>query len=236
MLLNENWIKSPSKCSYFLRLAWVKFLHSCSQFRHVVLKRFLVFNFNFDAAHPEPPMARCRNMRSDPESVVIFPPDAACEGGSMVEVHYREVICRAAVKIICSLQSQMESCEDARHRNVLPAVTHIPLSTAHDDKEDIFPTKDGARSTRNRYGFKKVGFLLTVSPIFPPTSLMLHRIWVPRNLWGGSVSGWVTCPCKYVVHSMPLRTTHKPSSSRDLSMTLCGWRGPWMAMPARSSY
>lgn len=46
---------------------------------HLVICRIFVFNYAFEIS---PPPSR----PSDPASLVIFPPDGECEGGSMVRL------------------------------------------------------------------------------------------------------------------------------------------------------
>lgn len=95
--------------------------------------RLFVFNFTFDVVDGtarQPP----KGLRSDPNSLVIFPPEGNCEGGSMVDVHLHEVMCHASVQVITSLEKQMELCEDARARNDLPS--GLALSTIHDELEE----------------------------------------------------------------------------------------------------
>ncbi len=73
----------------------------------------------------------------------------------MVEVHYRMVVCHAAVKIISQLYKYMDQCEEARVRNTLPVSTHITLSIPHDDRDDICSVKDPSTIGKNKKAFKK---------------------------------------------------------------------------------
>lgn len=96
-------------------------------------------------------------MPADPDLLVIFPPEGDCEGGSMVEFHFKIVMCNAAVNLILHLEKQMEICEEARVKNVIP--NEIALVTLHDDRDDIVLGKDGnatsATSAKNKKAFKK---------------------------------------------------------------------------------
>jgi hypothetical protein len=102
---------------------------------HIILKRLFVFNFSFDLVLGKtcvPP----KGLSEDPNnSLIIFPPEGFCEGGiSMVDVHLKEVMSHAAVKIILSLEKQMEICDDSRLKNNLPQ--NLILTTIHDDIEE----------------------------------------------------------------------------------------------------
>jgi hypothetical protein len=123
------------------------------RYPHIPLKRFFVFNYNFD----NPQHSLSSRMRgADNESLVIFPPDGACEGGSMIQVHFQEVLCHSAVKVIQFLEKQMDVCEEARLKNVLPA--DLPLCSAYDDRDDISISKDAAlvtSSAKNKKMFRK---------------------------------------------------------------------------------
>ncbi len=111
-----------------------------------------MFNFAFDLpAEGGLPPAPPKGLSNDANSLVIFPPDGFIEvdrglqhgygGGnsvvSMVDVHLKEVMCHASVRIITSLEKQMEICEDCRLRGSLP--TSLPLSTIYDDIGDRDP-------------------------------------------------------------------------------------------------
>lgn len=103
-----------------------------------------MFNFMFDIVNGNihsPP----KGLANDPNSLVIFPPDGKCEGGSMVDVHLTEVMSHATVKIIVSLEQQLELCEESRIKNTPPP--NIPLSTHYDELDDSFyQIKDSSSS------------------------------------------------------------------------------------------
>lgn len=109
-LVNHVELGDPSKIQaemdYFLR-----------RNPFVVLRRIFVFNFSFDPVHglnPESPIG----IANDPNSLIIFPPEGKCEGGSMVEVHLHEVMSYAAVRIILSLEEQMKLCENQLNSSI----------------------------------------------------------------------------------------------------------------------
>ncbi len=109
------------------------------RYPHILLKRFFVFNYNFDTPQQSLSsrslMSTGKGGNADPEALVIFPPEGDCEGGSMIEVHFKEVMCHAAVKLIQALEKQMDLCEEARHRNTLPV--DLPLATIYEERDDI---------------------------------------------------------------------------------------------------
>ena len=60
----------------------------------------------------------------------------------MVDVHLKEVMCHAAVKLIESLEKQINYCDEARLANNLPVCA--PLTTLHDDMEDADGNPSGS--------------------------------------------------------------------------------------------
>lgn len=112
---------------------------------HVILKRYFVFNY-FAAAALAPPSAPPSlpfsedSETRDPYAVVVFPPDGECEGGSMLDVHTKEIIGNISVRLFQALDGQMRACEELRGKvtggstPVLPS--WLPLSTIFDDMED----------------------------------------------------------------------------------------------------
>lgn len=90
------------------------------QFPHIVIQRYLVFNFPFDAGLA-PPLGGVDP--SDPDAVVIFPPH-------MHDVHYREVLCRAAVKLVVNLQTTAEGV--LQSISTASSTALVPLLTTHD--------------------------------------------------------------------------------------------------------
>jgi hypothetical protein len=115
---------------------------------NLVISRIFVFNYTF-----EPGSLPIQKPRSDPDSLVVFPPEGLCEGGSMVRilqnisnmhlnasrlyrqvaVHLKEVMSHASVRILESLERQTRICEDARAKSTIPA--GVQLSTLHDEIE-----------------------------------------------------------------------------------------------------
>jgi hypothetical protein len=93
-----------------------------------VLCRIFVFNYSFDTVS-----IPVKRPKSDPDALVVFPPEGLCEGGSMVAVHLKEVMSHASVRILESLEKQLRLCEEARARSGIPG--NIQLSTLHDDIE-----------------------------------------------------------------------------------------------------
>lgn len=133
---------------------------------NIILRRLFVFNFAFDVpvgmAPPVPPPG----LKDDPNSLIIFPPDGFIENGdgtviSMVDAHLKEVMSHSTVKIITSLEKQMEICEEHRQRNTIS--TYIPLSTIYDDigSKDLLSGLAGnpkdPNSIRNAYKKKPHG-------------------------------------------------------------------------------
>jgi hypothetical protein len=107
------------------------FLTSHYQYRrypNIVIKRALMFNYNFDSTSS--------TLRQEKEQIAleIFPPDGDCEGGSMVEVHFRQILNEVAVEIVQSLEHQMEICEEARAKGILPV--NPTLVTVYDEGDD----------------------------------------------------------------------------------------------------
>lgn len=98
--------------------------------QNVIICRVFVFNYSFDLA-----TFALTGLKNDSNSVVIFPPDGDCEGGSMVAVHLQEVMGHASVRIIESLESQLKLCEDYRNKGTVPS--DLSLSTFHDDIEEV---------------------------------------------------------------------------------------------------
>jgi hypothetical protein len=133
------------------RIAAEEIEHFYRKYAHIPLKRIFVFNYNFDSS----PTLSLRPFRQDPDTLNIFPPEGACEGGSMIVVHFREIMCLTAVKLIQLFEKYMEILEDARLRNIIP--TELPLNTLYDDREDIGVIKDtnGVATVRNKKAYKK---------------------------------------------------------------------------------
>jgi hypothetical protein len=100
------------------------------RYGHIAVKRIFVFNYSFDI-----PLA-LKPLKSDPDSLIIFPPEGPCEGGSMIVVHFKEVMFHTAVKLIALFERIMEILEESRIRNVLPT-SEVTLTTVYDDRDDI---------------------------------------------------------------------------------------------------
>jgi hypothetical protein len=72
--------------------------------------------------------------------MVVFPPDGECEGGSMLDVHTKEILGNISVRLFQALDLQMSACNDLRGQltggNAPLLPTWLPLSTIFDDMED----------------------------------------------------------------------------------------------------
>ena len=100
---------------------------------HTVLKRILVFNYSFEPVEGALPLAPSP-LASDPQSLVVLPPDGACEGGSMVEVHLQEVLTDAIMRVLLTLEAQMVLCNEAKAKNISPP--NMQFATIYDDIDD----------------------------------------------------------------------------------------------------
>ena len=107
-----------------------------------MLRRVFVFNYSFDRIKiaqtgPNSPedddVAALLACAGDPQSVIIFPPEGLCEGGSMIEVHLQEVMGNAGVMIVAALEKQMAICEEGKFKNQLPI--GFKLATHNDEYE-----------------------------------------------------------------------------------------------------
>ena len=110
-----------------------------------------MFNFSFDLSLPP------KGLSKDPNSLVIFPPEGNCNEGavSMVDVHLKEVMSHASVKIICELEKQVLVCEEARSKGIYP--TNVSLSTRYDEMEEVdgLGKKDKGGKKRHPGRFRK---------------------------------------------------------------------------------
>jgi hypothetical protein len=115
------------------------------RYSHIGLKRIFVFNYNFETSNT----SVFKTPKLDSDSLVIFPPDGLCMEGeeSMIFVHFKEVMCHTAVKLILLYERLMEVCEEARIKNVLPI--DLPLHTVYDDREDISIPKESLNTFMN---------------------------------------------------------------------------------------
>lgn len=108
------------------------------RYPYTLLKRVLVFNFNFDSG-PCPIKA----LKNDPDSLVIFPPNMELtKGSNSAVVHFKEAMCLATGWLVQKLERLMDICEDARLRNIIPG--DPTLTTMLDDRDDlvVFNTKE----------------------------------------------------------------------------------------------
>ena len=81
--------------------------------------------------------------------MIVFPPEGNCGEGaiSMVDVHLQEVMAHTSVKLINSLEKQLNHCEEARLANNLPV--YASLSTHYDEIEDAEgSTSFGSKTNR----------------------------------------------------------------------------------------
>ena len=61
--------------------------------------------------------------------MVIFPPDGECEGGSMIDVHTKEIMGNVAVRIIQAIEDWLVGCEEIRLKLAASsAYTSTPVS------------------------------------------------------------------------------------------------------------
>ena len=87
-------------------------------------------------------------ISTDPDSIIILPPDGLCEGGSMIDVYIYEVVSNSSLKIIMSLDQQMSICENARMKNISPS-SMIPLWTPYDDIDSNNNNNSNSNSNNN---------------------------------------------------------------------------------------
>eukprot|EP01033_Poteriospumella_lacustris_P010402 gene10402-7397_t len=97
------------------------------RYPNILIKKIVVFNYNFDSSSS-------LRMQAAPGLLEIFPPDGDCEGGSMLDVHFRQVMAQTSVQLVQALEAQMDHCEDARLRGAFPA--NPSLVTCFDEKDD----------------------------------------------------------------------------------------------------
>lgn len=62
----------------------------------------------------------------------------------MIDVHLQEVMCNAAVKLILSLERQMDFAEDCRVKNIMP--NGLALFTPYDDVDEIAQLNSSAKN------------------------------------------------------------------------------------------
>lgn len=103
---------------------------------HVVLRRYFVFNYFTAVAQlppgsnpPLPQLPQYDSATKDPYAMVIFPPDGECEGGSMIDVHTKEIMGNVAVRIIQAIEDWLVGCEEIRLKLAASsAYTSTPVS------------------------------------------------------------------------------------------------------------
>lgn len=81
----------------------------------------------------------------DPYAMVIFPPDGECEGGSMIDVHTKEIMGNVAVRILQAIEDWLLGCEEIRTKLAststyssapLSLPSWLPLTFSNDDAEE----------------------------------------------------------------------------------------------------
>jgi hypothetical protein len=91
--------------------------------------------------------------------MVIFPPDGECEGGSMIDVHTKEIMGNVAVRIIQAIEDWLVGCEEVRLKLAsssaysstavsLPA--WLPLKLNSDDLEESIGASSSEINRRMR--------------------------------------------------------------------------------------
>mmetsp|Transcript_1167 Transcript_1167/g.1895 ORF Transcript_1167/g.1895 Transcript_1167/m.1895 type:complete len:1683 (+) Transcript_1167:109-5157(+) len=139
---------------------------------HVVLKRYFVFNYfaavasMSDGGTPRPPpqlpFADNNSPSSparDPYAMVIFPPDGECEGGSMIDVHTKEIMGNVAVRLFQDAEERIATCEELRVKLAntsafstapFPMPPWLPLTTTYEEMEDNSGGSEASRRVRRR--------------------------------------------------------------------------------------
>lgn len=109
------------------------------RYQNVIVKRFFVFNYSFDPSTSVKKQATpsyLSHPHSDPDAIQVLPPsDGICEGGNMIDVHIKEVMSVACVKLIMFFDEQLEAMENARVKGSIPT-TLTNLTTPMDSIED----------------------------------------------------------------------------------------------------
>ena len=131
---------------------------------HVILKRYFIFNYFAAAAlapQSSPPQlpftdeSGASSTATDPYAMVVFPPDGECEGGSMLDVHTKEIMGNISVRLFEALDKQAMACDDLRSKlssSSAPALpAWLPLSTIFDEMEEgTASTSDISRKMKKR--------------------------------------------------------------------------------------
>jgi hypothetical protein len=77
--------------------------------------------------------------------MVIFPPDGECEGGSMLDVHTKEIMGNVSVRIIQAIEDWLIGCEEIRVKlastsayssTAITLPSWLPLKLSNDDVEE----------------------------------------------------------------------------------------------------
>ena len=136
----------------------------------IILRRYFVFNY-FEAKEGSPLLELTEKTTAlDPYAMVIFPPDRECEGGSMIDVHTKEIMENVAVKLFAALEFHLLKCDEYRQKAVQhvssyksnPQVTAasllpswLSLSTSYDTVE--YADTDAGLSTGPTISFSMSG-------------------------------------------------------------------------------
>ena len=139
---------------------------------HIVLRRYFVFNYfsvvsQLPPGSNQPPLPHLPLYDSaikDPYAMVIFPPDGECEGGSMIDVHTKEIMGNVAVRILQAIEDWLIRCDEIRVKlaatstyssTPLNLPTWLPLTFSHDDAEEsnnLTPSEASRRMKRRTPG------------------------------------------------------------------------------------
>jgi hypothetical protein len=91
--------------------------------------------------------------------MVIFPPDGECEGGSMIDVHTKEIMGNVAVRIIQAIEDWLIGCEEARVKLASSSAYSstpvslppwLPLKLNNDDLEESISASSSEINRRMR--------------------------------------------------------------------------------------
>jgi hypothetical protein len=103
------------------------------------VKRYFVFNYSFDStilAKKQTTPSFLSHPQPDPDAIqVLPPPDGICEGGNMIDVHVKEVMSVAAVKLVIHIDEQLGAMEQAKTKGIIPS-SLTNLTTPIDSMED----------------------------------------------------------------------------------------------------
>lgn len=187
----------------------------CRRYPNTILRRLFVFNsFSTEVNNHVAPV-KLKGLSDDPNSLIIFPPDGICEGGSMIDVHLQEVMSHACVKLILALERQMEFAEDCRIKNILPNA--LPLFTPYDDIDEIATLTNsaklggGLKSGPNTTSSSTAGSILNVTglrstispPQIKPQQLYKKKPSGRIRKWMGDLSLQVCSPIDAIENYIP---------------------------------